>query len=115
MLDVRTTAVIPQFPPRGCCHDLSTLLSGTHRWRCTASFPSSRSLTKDLIDHLRDRRSGIYYNAVLRNGFFRLMQSHTEFAFFWFSSPIIWISATSRVKRLVHCVKVGFKDEDAVK
>jgi hypothetical protein len=78
-------------------------------------FPSSRTLTKDLINDAGDGRGGVDYNAAFRNVFFRLMQSHTEFSFFWFSAPVIWISAASIVKPPVHCVKVDFKDKDAVK
>ena len=43
------------------------------------------------------------------------MRSHTEFPFFWFSASVTWISAASLVKPPVHCVKVDFKDKDAVK
>ena len=77
--------------------------------------PGSPTLTKDLINDARDGRGGVDDNTVFRNVFFRLMRSHTEFPFFWFSTPVIWISAASLVKPPVHCVKVDFKDKDAVK
>ncbi len=77
--------------------------------------PGSRTVTKDLVNDAHDGRGGVDYNTVFRSVFFRLMQSHNEFSFFWFSTPVIWISAASLVKPPVQCVKVNFKDKDAVK
>jgi hypothetical protein len=78
-------------------------------------FPGSRTLTEDLINDARDGRCGVDYNTVFRSVFFRLMQSHNEFPFFWLSAPVIWVSPASLVKPPVQCVKVDFKDKDAVK
>jgi len=41
-------------------------------------------LTKDVINDARDGRGGVDDNTVFRNVFLRLMQSYTEFPFFWF-------------------------------
>ena len=69
-------------------------------------------LTKDLVNDVRDRRGGVDYNAVLRNVFFRLMQSRNELPFRWLSAaPLI---VRSLVKPPVRCVKVDFKDKTAV-
>ena len=69
-------------------------------------------LTKDLVNDARDRRGGVDYNAVLRNVFFRLMQSRNEFPFRWLSAaPLI---VRSLVKPPVRCVKVDFKDKNVV-
>jgi hypothetical protein len=69
-------------------------------------FPGSRTLTKDLINDARDGRGGVDYNTVFRNDFFRLMRSHNEFPFAWFSAPVIWVEPTSLVKPPVQCAKV---------
>ncbi len=72
-------------------------------------------MTKDLINDAREGRGGVDYNTVFRSVFFRLMQSHNEFPFFWCSAPVIWISSASFVKPPVQCAKVNFKDKNAVK
>jgi len=70
-------------------------------------------LTKDLVNHARDGRGGVDYNAVFRNVFFRLMQSRNEFPFHRLSAaPLI---VRSLVKPPIQCVKVDFKDKNAVK
>ena len=78
-------------------------------------FPGSRALTKDLINDARDGPGGVDYNTVFRNVFFRLMQSHNEFAFAWFCAPIIWVQTASLVNPPVQCVEVDFKHKNAVK
>jgi len=69
-------------------------------------------LTKDLVNDARDRRGGVDYSTVFRNVFFRLMQSRNEFPFRSSSAPLIF---RSLVKPPVQCVKVDFKDKNAVK
>jgi len=70
---------------------------------------------QDLVNDARDRRGGVNYNTVFRSIFFRLMQARNDFPFRLFSDPLIWISAASPVKPPVRCVKVDFKEKDAVK
>ena len=45
------------------------------------------ALTEDLVNDVRERCGGVDYNAVFRNVFFRLMQSHNEFPFLWSFRP----------------------------
>ena len=78
-------------------------------------FPVSRTLTKDLINDAREGRDGVDYDTVFRSVFFRLMRSHNEFPFAWFSAPVIWVQPASLVNPSVQCVEIDFKDKDAVK
>ncbi len=70
------------------------------------------ALTDDLVNDARDRRGRVDYDAVLRDVFFRLMQSHNELPLRWFCAPLIF---RSLVKPPVQCVKVDLKDKYAVK
>lgn len=73
---------------------------------------------KDLVNDVRDRCGGVDYNAVLRNVFFRLMQSRNEFPFHWLSAvPLIVRSLVKPPIQCVpiQCVKVDFKDKNAIK
>lgn len=91
------------------------------RWssRKMVSQPRSRQLRRcfelqeDLVDDARDGYGGGDYSTVLGSVFFRPMQSRNEFPFRWLSAapPIV----RSLVKPPIQCVKVDFKDEDAVK
>jgi hypothetical protein len=88
------------------------------RWRLnvspTVSLLLCFALTKDLVNDARDRCGGVDYNTVFRSVFFRLVQSRNEFPFRSSSSstPLIF---RSLVKPPVQCVKVDFKDKNAVK
>jgi hypothetical protein len=80
--------------------------------------PPGRTLMKDLVNDVRDRCGGVDYNAVLRNVFFRLMQSRNEFPFHWLSAvPLIVRSLVKPPIQCVpiQCVKVDFKDKNAIK
>ena len=60
----------------------------------------------------RERCGGVDDNAVFRNVFLCLMQSHNEFPFRLVSAPL---SFHSFVKPPVQCVKIYFNDENAIK
>jgi len=70
-------------------------------------------LTNDLVNDARDRCGGVDQDAVFRNVFFRLMQSRNELPFRWFSAAPLRVR--SLVKPPIQCVKVNFKDKNAVK
>jgi hypothetical protein len=69
------------------------------------------ALTNALVNDARDWRGGVDCNTVLRNVFFRLMQSRDNFSFRLSSAPLI---LRSLVEPPDQCAKVDFKDEDAV-
>ena len=52
---------------------------GLHSFICFA-------LTNDFVNDARDRCGGVDWNAVIRNVFFRPMQSRKEFPFRWLSA-----------------------------
>ena len=70
------------------------------------------ALTNDFVNDARDRRGGVGRNAVLRNVFFRLMQSRDEFPFRWLSAAPLGVRPL--VKPPIQRVKVDFKDKNAV-
>ena len=70
------------------------------------------ALTNDFVNDARDRRGGVDRNAVLRNVFFRLMQSRDEFPFRWLSAAPLRVR--SLVKPPIQRVKVDFKHKNAV-
>jgi hypothetical protein len=63
------------------------------------------------VNDLRDRCGGVDRDAVLRNVFFRLVQSRSDFPM-RFCAPVIF---RSLVKPPVHGVEVDFEDKNAVK
>jgi hypothetical protein len=70
-------------------------------------------LTKDLVNDVRDRCGGFDYNAVLRNVFFRLMQSRNEFPFHWLSAaPLI---VRSLVKPPIQMCQGRLQGQKAIK
>jgi hypothetical protein len=80
-------------------------VDSSHSFICSAP-------TNDLVNDARHRRGGVDDNAVLRNVFFRLVQSRDE-------SPPRRLSAAPLgvrplVKPPIQCVKVDFKDKNAV-
>ena len=72
-------------------------------------------VTDDLVNDAHERCGGVDDDTVFRYIFFRLMQARNDFPFRLFSAPLIWISAASPVKPPVQCVKVDFKEKEAVK
>jgi hypothetical protein len=87
---------------RGSRRDLVRLIEGD--FICFA-------LTKDLVNDARDGRRGVDHNSVPGNVFFRPMQSQNVFPFRLSSAPLVF---RSLVKPPLQCVKVDFKDENAV-
>jgi hypothetical protein len=69
-------------------------------------------LANDLVNDVCDRCGGVDRDPVLRDVFFRLMQSRNEFPFLWLSAAPLRVG--SLVKPSLQCVDVDFKDEDAV-
>ncbi len=81
------------------------------------SLPSALSvigfaMTNDFVNDARNRCGGVDYHSVLRNIFFRLMPSRDEFPFS--RNPAAPFTVRSCVKPPIQCVKVDFKDKDAV-
>ena len=69
-------------------------------------------LANDLVNDVCDRCGGVDRNAVLRDVFFRLMQSRNEFPFLWLSAAPLRVRPL--IKPLLQCVDVDFKDKNAV-
>jgi hypothetical protein len=70
------------------------------------------ALAKDFVNDACNRCGGVDLNAVLRNLFFRLMQSRNEFPLRWLS--VVPLRVRSLVKPPIQFVKVDLKDKNAV-
>ncbi len=73
------------------------------------------ALTDNLVNDARERCGGVDDNAVFRDAFFRVIQSRSDFPFRLFSAPVSWVHCHPLIDPPVHCVKVNFKDKNAVK
>src|SRR5579859_1117578 len=71
--------------------------------------------TEDLINDARERCGGVDDDGVFRNVLLRLMQSHSEFSFPWFSTEVSWVQCHSLINPPVHRVHVDVQDKRAVK
>jgi len=71
---------------------------------------SSFALTDDLVNNLFEWCVCVDNDAVARDLFFRLVQSHNDFPFRWFAAPLVH----SAVKPAVQCVQVDLENEDTV-
>jgi hypothetical protein len=69
-------------------------------------------VANDLVNHLHKRGSCVDYDAVFRNVFLRLMQSHNEVPFRLLSTPFI---VQPLVKPSIQCVEVNIKDKHSIK
>ena len=73
------------------------------------------ALTKDLVNDEREGWGGVDDDAVFRNVCFRVMQSHSEFPFLWFSAKISWVYCHSLINPPVHGVQVDIQNKHGVK
>src|SRR5690242_8116145 len=64
---------------------------------------------------MRERRGGVDDDGVFRNVFFRPMQAHSEFAFFWSSAEVSRVPRHSLIDPPVHGVQVDVQHKHAVK
>jgi hypothetical protein len=69
-------------------------------------------VAKNRVNDLRDRCGSVDRDAVLRNVFFRAVPSQNEFPFCWCSAAPLRVRPL--VKPPIQCIKVDFKDENAV-
>jgi hypothetical protein len=73
------------------------------------------ALTDNLVNDARERCGGVDDHTVFRNAFFRSVQSRSDFPFRLFSAPVSGVHCHPLSNPPVHCVKVNFKDKNAVK
>jgi hypothetical protein len=70
---------------------------------------------ENIVDNAGERRGCVNAHRILRNIFFRCIQSRNKFPFLWFSAEVSWVQCHSFIHPPVHGVQVDLQDKHAVK